>query len=271
MFLIYNGQSIQESELRLPLSNRAFQYNDGFFETIILKDGQVRFWQEHLERIKEAAAVLKIDLPAELLNNDFPEVVKKLAAQNKGGAFARIKLKVWRSGAGLYTPEQNQADWLLTAQPTQELAMAPISVDVCQSIRTIPSPFSSFKGINSPVYVLASQEKTERQLEDLILLSPLGHVAELTYSNIFWLKDNTLYTPALETGCLNGIMRRKLLRWATQTSFKMEEGLFVPQAIHEAELTFGGNVTGFRVINSLEGITLSVDSSLFERISQVLQ
>ncbi|WP_066831056.1 aminotransferase class IV [Rufibacter ruber] len=252
MFLLYNGQLLPENELRLPLSNRAFQYNDGFFETIMVAQGKVRFWAAHWERIQEAAQVLQIALPLDLTAENLARQILFLAQENQCGYLARVKLKIWRSGEGLYTPPTDAADWLLTAQPAPLSAASALQVGLCQTVRTVPSPFSSFKGINAPVYILASREKTHKGYDDLLLLDPHGNLSELTFSNLFWVKENTLFTPALATGCLNGVLRRSLLAWALKNQWQTQEGLFPMEDLLKAELVFAGNVTGLRAIASLE-------------------
>lgn len=271
MYLIFNGQLIPETEFQLPLHNRAFQYNDGFFETIVVVSGKIRFWAEHLQRIKEAATILRLQPSDDLLGITLEKQILELASKNGCGDGARVKLKVWRIGAGLYTPHTNDAHWLLTAASASPLGQEPITVGICQTVRTVPSAFSSFKGINAPVYVLASMEKAERQLDDLILLSPQGHVAELTYSNLFWFKNKSLFTPALETGCINGVMRRRLLRWAREQKMEVREGLFSLEELPEAELVFGGNVTGFRVVQAVDQKTIPCHKALLEQVNKLLK
>lgn len=271
MFLLYNGQFILEEELRFPLSNRAFQYNDGFFETIILENDKLRFWPDHQARMQEAAALLQFDLPPELLAEDFPRQLVRLSHQNRCGKRARIKLKVWRAGQGLYAPQTDKADWFVTAQSTLTPGPQPLRAGICQSVQTVPSAFSSFKGSNTLVYILASREKINRGLDDVIILDPKGYLAELTSSNLFWIKGNTLYTPGLETGCVHGVMRRKLIREFIKKGGKVEEGSFLPATLQEAEIVFAGNVTGLRAINMLENESLVIHSSLLDELKKITE
>ncbi|MFB9862029.1 aminotransferase class IV [Rufibacter immobilis] len=252
MFLLYNGELISEEDVKIPLSNRAFQYGDGFFETILLEKGQVRLWAEHWARIEEAAAALYLSLPAGLSERELPQQILALAQQNQCTDLARVKFKIWRAGEGLYTPQTDTTEWLLTAQPTSPLAQTPLRVGICRTVHTIPSRFSSFKGINSPVYVLASREKMKRGLDDLILLDTKDNLAELTSSNLFWMKGNVLFSPSLETGCVHGVMRRHLLQWAAENNWEVREGLFTLEELQEAEALMAGNVTGLRIIECVE-------------------
>src|SRR5690606_26048204 len=141
--------------------------------TIILEHGKIRFWAEHLDRILEACSVLHLGISG---NSDFftswPHLLVQLAEKNNCTALTRIKLKVWRSGTGLYTPETDAIDWLATASPTQLPSEDALEIVICESAGTIPSIFSSFKGINAPVYVLASREKAVKKVGDVLLLDP---------------------------------------------------------------------------------------------------
>ena len=43
-----NGQE----QSRISISNRNFQYGDGLFETCVVKDNQILFWEKHLLRLE---------------------------------------------------------------------------------------------------------------------------------------------------------------------------------------------------------------------------
>lgn len=251
MKLLFNGQLLNEDEVQLPLSNRAFQFNDGFFETAILKDGQIRFWADHLERLHDAAKTLQLQLSESLLYTLNATTILDLAQQNKAFNHGRIKLKVWRRGSGLYIPESNQADWLLTVMPTISSTKTPLKVGICETVFTSYTSFSHFKGPNSLVYVMAGLEKKKRGCDDMLVLSRDGFVSELISSNIFWIKDNELYTPDLKTGCINGILRRNILRWCAAKSIYVHQVQANLESLITAEAVFATNVTGIRVIKEI--------------------
>ncbi len=269
MHLLYNRHLILESDFNLSFSNRACQYGDGFFETLILENDKIRFWAEHVERMQEAMAVLQLTAPA---NSDFfPSLrthLTHLAEVNNCSGLARIKLNIWRSGTGLYTPTTDEFSWLATAALISATSEEIIKAKLCTSVRTIPSIFSTFKGINSPVYVLASREKIARKVDDVVLLDPNGRLAELTSANLFWVKEKKVFTPALETGCVNGIMRRRALAWAKANNWSFEEGFYKLEDIAGAELVFAGNVTGLKAIRQIENEIYDSDIALLSKLKK---
>ena len=256
--------------MRLPLTNRSFQYNDGFFETIIVTNGRLRFLSDHLERMREAAQALKLELPANFFSGELEARLLQLAQGCGALALVRIKLKVWRAGAGLYTPQTNTIEWMATAQATTFSPVTPYHVGVSDSVRTCYSPLSHFKGPNAPLYVLAGVEKQERGFDDLLLLNRQQIVAELISSNIFWIRDNVLYTPALDTGCVNGILRRNIVRHCQVAGIRVREVYFPVDKVQQADAAFAANVTGLRPISSIGGIALNSGHPLISLLQDTL-
>jgi branched-subunit amino acid aminotransferase/4-amino-4-deoxychorismate lyase len=269
--LLYNGQFQREAEIRIPFSNRAFHYNDGFFETIMVVNGKIRFWQDHLDRIQEAARNLSLELPAHFTQPDFEHQLLNLAASNNALEFGRLKLKVWRSGEGLYTPDTNQIEWLATVQPAELPNTWLPHVGLCTSVRTIFSPLSTFKGPNSLLYVMAGLEKKANSYDDVILRDRQGLVSELTSSNIFWFVQDTLFTPSLKTGCINGIMRRNILKWCQQEQIKVKEVFFEVDNLIASDVVFSANVTGVRVLQHLLGFELKQELEIINVVNQKLK
>lgn len=248
-------------DLKLPIHNRAFQYNDGFFETVMVVDGNLRFWRDHQARMREAAEALQLAIPDCFWSGELEENLLYLARQHNSFKIGRLKLKVWRSGGGLYTPQTNEIEWLATAEPTQAIPEAGLTIGICQGVRTCYSSLSHFKGPHAPLYVLAGIEKRNKGFDDMLLLDAQGHLAELISSNLFWLNDKgDLYTPALETGCVNGILRRNILRWSQQQGIAVREVLAKPEELLQAEAVFAANVTGIRGIEYLDENSLKVNS-----------
>lgn len=262
MNLLYNGQLLQEEELQLPISNRAFQFNDGFFETMMIVNGKIRFWQDHLDRMQTAAKALKIELPAMFSVPGFEEKLLLLAEKNKAVNYGRLKLKVWRGGGGIYTPGTNTADWLATIQAASQSVDSLERVGICTGVRTNYNSFSSFKGPNALLYVMAGQEAKERGFDDLIILNKQDLISELISSNIFWFQQDTLYTPALETGCINGIMRRNILNWGRLEGINAKEVYFDVDGILQADAVYSVNVTGIKEISNLIGFDLNTKTEL---------
>ena len=272
MFLLHNFKFLSEDKFSLFHTNRSFQYNDGLFDTLILENGQVRFLTDHLARMQQASQLLQFVLPIELHQPDvLAGYILRLAERNNLlHRPARIKIHIWRTPGGLFTPEHHSVETLLTVQPQAAMSKIIPRVDFAASVHNNYSPLSFFKGPFSTQYVLASLEKKQKQLDELIMLDAQGHVSECLTANIFWLKANTLYTPALTTGCIAGILRKNILRVSAPEKIKVEEGIFTPEDLLSAEAVFVTNVTGLRPIQFIQQTEFSTAHSLMYRLQSLL-
>lgn len=201
----YNGSLIPSGSASLEVSNRGFQYGDGIFETIIFRKKEIMFLDEHWERISEGIMDLKLNFP--FTKKDFQRTLLELLEVNGlMGQSARMKFYIWRKAGGLYTPDHFDAEFLLTADQAQRKKILKFDkVGFADTIFLQKTAFSHLKTISALPYVMAGIEKKERGLEEIILLDQDGYVAEASSSNLYFLDLNnrTIYTPSLQTGCVN--------------------------------------------------------------------
>jgi len=257
MYVFFNDQLITQQDLSLALPNRGFYFNDGFFETLIWANDALRYGVHHLARMQRAATVLSLALPASLRDLASLEALFRQLVMANALQQARVRLQIWRGGSGLYTPETNTAEFLVTAQPFVPAPGSAAQADFAETVRTQPSAWAFCKGPNALTYVLAGQERQRRGLDELLLLDPAGHVAEAGAAAIFWIRDGHLYTPALATGCVAGVRRAHLLAVAQTHGIPCAEGLYQPDELLKAEAAFTANVASLRPLSQVAGVALA--------------
>jgi branched-chain amino acid aminotransferase len=70
---------------------------------------------------------------------------------------------------------------------------------------------------------MAARFARENKLNDALVSNQYGRIAEASIANIFWLKDEVIYTPPLSEGCVAGVMRRHLLEKLPAAGYKILE------------------------------------------------
>ncbi len=258
MFLVYNSDILPESDFRLSVNNRAFQYGDGLFETIRYSNNQVWFWPDHFARLSAGLLALQLNPPDDVTAETvYQSILQLLATNGLVNQSARIKIQVWRQSGGLYTPTTNNAHILITAQPGNPFSITErAQTGIYDAFRLSPSPVSAFKTLNALPYVLAGLYKEQHNLDDIILLDTDGNLAECLASTLFWYANETLYTPSLQTGCINGIVRQQLMRIAPSLGITLCEGLYKPEVFSKAEAVFCANVMGIQWLNQVNNCTI---------------
>lgn len=253
MKIVYNHQLLDSNSLPFLPDDRAFRYGDGLFETIIVQNAKPRLWQYHWERLNKGMHLLGMKpdkkFQESALLNQIPSL---LAAQGISGN-ARLRLHVWRKEGGLYSPTDAAVNFLFRAEELGPTPTETIKAAFAESICLYPTPWSAFKTHNALPYILASQERQRRQLDDLILLDARSWVSEATYSNVFWKTKGTWYTPALSCGCLNGVMRRHLIDFlANKEGMVVREGEYPKSDLLRAEHILLSNARGLRWVSQLD-------------------
>lgn len=247
-WLLHNGRLLDDESSPLTLPNRGLAYGDGFFETLIFTAGRLRLAGDHHARMQQAATALYLALPDELATAEALEstLAQLVAASNRPEM--RLRLQLWRAGAGLYTPTTKRCEWLATAEPFVP-NQAPIAkADFALETYSVHSPLSFCKGPQAWLYVRAAHERQQRGLDEIILCNAAGQVAEAGAAAIFWLKGEVLFTPALASGCVAGVRRAQVLRAAHAAGVECQEGLFDKSELLGADSAFTANAANIRAV-----------------------
>lgn len=249
--ILFNGKLVRPQDFALPLPNRGLAFGDGFFETLVVLNGRLRYAADHLARMQQAAAALHLTLPAPLATAQ--ALASTLAGLATAGHLpaARLRLQLWRAGGGRYTPPTEAAEWLATAEPFVPDDSPLLRVDFGRETFSIFSPLSFCKGPQAWLYVRAAHERQQRGLDELILCNAAGQVAEAGAAAIFWVKNDVLFTPALASGCVAGVRRAAVLRTARAAGLACREGLFGPADLLAADAAFTANVAAVRPVRQI--------------------
>ncbi|MCF6240203.1 MAG: aminotransferase class IV [Bacteroidales bacterium] len=253
-YISYNGQIIAAKEFGITMNNRSFQYGDGLFETMHAVGSQVQFFYEHIERLVESMKVLKMEVPVRFtidtlgLQNE----ISKLLTKNKIFKGGRVRLTVFRRAGGLYTPKTSEVSYIVQVLPLEqtyyELNKKGYIIDIFDEIPKPVNILSGIKSTSSLLYVLAGVYRKENKLDECLLINELGNIVEGMSSNIFLIKEGNIYTPPLRSGCLNGIMRKKVINLAKSEGFTVfdEVPIKLPDIMAADELFFTNAINGIR-------------------------
>ncbi len=258
------------------LLGRAWRFGDGLFETIRIYAGKIIFWQEHMYRLTFGANQLGLILPEIFTTASIPAEIDTILQQYHYPDNARLRINCWRAGEGFYLPETNHTHYLIELQPIPLPAVYqlqnPIQCVVFPDWKNRKTILSAFKTINMLPYILAAQFAQRHDKSDAIILSEDGYISEISKGNIFWIINDELFTPSLETGCLAGVMRKQIIELATNNAIKVNQVTEKLTVLEKAGAIFATNVIqGIIPINSIEDKNYSSDvSKLLIQLNQLL-
>jgi branched-subunit amino acid aminotransferase/4-amino-4-deoxychorismate lyase len=226
-FINHNGVISESDKPVLFVNNRGFRYGDALFETIRFSNNKPLFLKEHLQRLVNGMRVLKMEMHALFSESFFEKSIFELVQRNGIGTDGRIRLTVYRNDGGFYAPSDNNVSFLMEAYPKEEvgyvLNQKGLTVDLYTEFRKTPNALASIKSANSSIYVMAGIYKNQHQLDECILSNDKGDIIEAISSNIFAVKNGVLYTSPVEDGCVDGVMRKKIIQIAQQNKIAVYE------------------------------------------------
>lgn len=246
-YINFNGSILPADQLIFKANNRGFRYGDGLFESMRYMKGKLKFPEMHIDRVQKGMKLLRFD-NCSLIDAWFlREKVDELVRRNRTGADARIRLTVFRDSEGLYSPVSNKFGYVLEIQKLDEsqyvLNKKGLIIDVYDEIPKPVNALSNLKTCNSMIYVLAGIYKNQNALDEVLILNHHGFLCESMSSNVFVVYDRKLYTPALNEGCIAGVMRQVVMRLAKENNIELVEAQINPDILNEADEVFLTNAS----------------------------
>lgn len=251
--VFYNGDFIDEKKINISFKNRAFNYGDGFFETVKVINSRPFNINAHLKRIDYTSKILSFDkIDFNNIESQFHNLIKL-----NNIIHGVIKLHISRKEGGLYLPNSNSFDILISIEGDRAFLINK-TINLCfyKDLFKPNQNLSNLKSLNSLNYVLAAIYAKKNHCDDAILFNSDGNIIETSNSNIYIVKNNIIYTPPLKDGCLNGTMRSWLLSYN-----EIKEKSITDYDVVNADEVFISNARiGFVAVKG-------IDNTIFKNIS----
>ena len=190
--------------------------------------------EKHWRRLCENSKKLGINLVDEELL--IAEIYKLIEANKVINGRMRVTFfdesasKIWQ-----FQTENKTSILIVTADfrevSTINLTVSPFTINST-------SPLANIKSCNYLEQTIAFEEAKNRGFDEAIRLNERGEIASATMANIFWIKDEKLFTPSLKTGCLAGTTREFILE--NHECFEVESSLESLENADDIFLTSAG-------------------------------
>lgn len=219
-----NGSLRSGDDFKLGIDNRAFKYGDGIFDTLKFQDGDLCFLEDHYFRLMSSMRMLRMRIPMDFTLDYYEEQIRLTLEANDLKEQGRVRVNVFRQDGGLYTPLSNEINFLIEATPMPVLSDDLIEIELFKDFPLASGLLSTIKTNNRMVNILCSIFAKENGYQNCILINEKKELAEALNANIFLVKGNEILTPSLDSGCINGIIRKKLIELLKkETKFDLKE------------------------------------------------
>jgi len=199
----------------ISINDRAFQYGDGLFETVAIRNHEPRLWQYHSERLAKGCKALNFAMPKER------ELRSGLhhALQNSSVTSDHCTVKIIvTAGAGVrgYGRSKDVSPTVYFGVfPSTPPALAHyrqgIETPICRTRLAVGSATAGLKTLNRLEQVLARSELTRSKQFEGLTMDADGNIICGTMSNVFFVSGNSISTPPLDRCGVAGVMRRHVI------------------------------------------------------------
>ena len=237
-----NGNFINWNDAKVHVLNHGLHYGSCVFEGIRVYNKKVFKLMEHTERLFLSAKTLDLDI--DYTTNEIMEYTKQIVDKQKV-VNGYIRPVVWRGSEKMAisakTGKTNIAiatwPWPSYFSPEQILKGIKMSIS---DWRRPPPNCAPINSKAAGLYMICSLSKHKAEsngFDDALMLDYRDYIAEATGANIFFVKDNTLFTPKADC-FLNGITRKTVIQIAKNIGITVKEEFLELNFLSKCEEAF---------------------------------
>lgn len=239
MKVLWNDQIVDESEVKIDLEDRGYQFGDGIYEVIRIYDRYMFMEKEHLDRLWVSAEKIRMTLPftKEELSKRLHRLAEEVGLEN-----ARVYFQVTR---GTAKPRLHDFPDPKEVTPVLIADIQPASRPSAKQHIGIRAGFVAdkrwlhcdIKSISLLGNILALDEAKQKGYDEAVLVRD-NYVTEASASNLWMVKDQILYTHPDGNLVLPGIAKVKIRELAKALGIKLIEEAFTEKELLNADECF---------------------------------
>ncbi|GMV48515.1 MAG: D-alanine aminotransferase [Nitrospirae bacterium] len=251
MWVFLNDRFVRKEEALVSVFDHGFLYGDGVYETIRSYGSRIFMRDQHLARLRRSAEAIGLTIP--IPEGDWPTLLHEAMRRNDVGndrhdAYLRITISRGEGEIGLDPSLCPKPTVVIMTKPLQPLPARlfeeGVALTVARTRRNLPEALSpQIKATNFLNNILAKRESIAAGTFDSLLLNWRDELTECTISNLFFLSEGALRTPALDCGILDGITRGIVIQLAQEEGLAVQEGHYRLQDLQQAAECFLTNTS----------------------------
>lgn len=251
-YIWINGELIDWDAAKIHALTHSLHYSGSVFEGEKSYNGKVFKLEEHTHRLIESATMLGLSIPY-----SFDDIIKAhhIVIEKNNIQDAYIRPLIWQGSESLnLTNKILSVNLLIAAIPSIPRPTNPLRLHLSRWRKPHPNslPPQCKSAGHYNMMIVCQKEAKALGYDDAILLDWRGYIAECTTTNIFFVKDEQLFTP-LPDAFLNGITRCTIIEIAKRLNIPLrEEYIELERITHFDECFVTGTAMEVKAVNSFD-------------------
>lgn len=274
-YIMLDGSCLPEEEAVIPAVTSGLYYGAGCFETFLTENGSIFKFKDHIDRLnrglKYLGALDKQTIDGELILH---QIKTLLAKNNLCESRSRVRIQVSMAEKGGYSKRNDSSIIVIISTKLTTETSDPKKL-ILSETRVIPSSArpANLKLSNMLHYRQAFRVAVEKGADDAVMMNGKGFIAETSIANIFWMKDDRVFTPSNECDILPGIMRHSIIEIIrNKMPYEITEGKFRMDELMKANSVWLTNsVFEFVPVLEIENTSFRVNHDFFSDLKKKLE
>lgn len=205
-----NGKIVAAEDGSIAAVSSASLYGKGVFTTIAVINSRPWLWEKHWVRLLNDSAKIGIEttgIDEQILLDDLLRLIDDF-----GKSDVKARITLIDESSGMFWPSRSDKKTSVLITVAQRSAKREnLRLGLSSFTVSTTSKLSGVKSCNYLESIMAFDETRAAGFDEAVRLNDRGEITSGCMSNIFWLRDDKLFTPSVTTGCLAGTTREFIL------------------------------------------------------------
>lgn len=230
-----NGRIVDLQEAKISVFDRGFLFGDGVYEVMVGQNGQFYFIEDHFKRLQNSLAKVKIDFQVDSL---FPHLNALLQSCSIRDEACLLYIQITRGIAPRKHNFPQDASpsvmMYILKKALPGINKSPLSVITSPDKRWLQCDIKMISLLGN---VLANQIAVEHKVYETLLYRE-NKITEGSHCNVFFVKNDVVYTHPADEYILNGITRQKTIDLCKQLGIEVNEKAITVDELYEMDEAF---------------------------------
>ena len=226
MKVFIDGEFFEKDDARISIFDYGFLYGYGAFTTLTTYRKKILFLTDHIDRLFESAEVIGI-IPVWDKKQVMAWVIKTYEMNSTEQCEVRIRVNISKGENPDVNIEGNKQ-----CKPSLSIIVSQLPFHSDESYRfgismltvNLERVFPRSKNFNFLPSIIALNEAKNKGYYDALLVDKDGFITEATTGNVFFFRDNVLYTTS--SRILEGITRLHIIKAAQRCNIRVKKKMF---------------------------------------------
>ena len=264
---VYNGKFDFLSKIKISPLSRAYTFSDSVYEVIPFYNSKIIAFDKHILRLKNSCKALFIPINIDITSEEITHLIKQSNFKN-GYVYYQVSRGVDDIRSHIYKDSISIETFGYAVEHT--FISKSLKVMFCEDLRWQRCDIKSTSLLGN---VLSMNDASHKGCDEIIMHKN-DLITEGGASNIFFINNDCVFTPALSSNILPGITRELLITKIKENGIRVEEGQYTRDDLVNAKsIWLTSSTKGLAPVSEILDCksNLEMNNSLYKQCEEIFK